>query len=110
MPLFINARTDLFLKAAKDVDHASLMAEALARASAYQQAGADGFFVPGLTAPDLVRQICENVALPVNVMMRGALGSPKEAATLGVSRVSYGPAPYVTAMKDIATHAAQIEA
>lgn len=94
IPAFINARTDVFLKAAPDMDHASLMEEAIARAAAYAEAGADGVFVPGLTNKTLIRTICESVALPVNVMAadphdRGDL------ASLGVSRISFGPHPYI---------------
>lgn len=59
IPAFINARTDVFFKATSDVDHAHLLNDALARASAYAEAGADGFFVPGLTNKRLIRTICE---------------------------------------------------
>lgn len=49
IPAFINARTDVFLKAESDMEPASLLNDALARAAAYAEAGADGFFVPELT-------------------------------------------------------------
>ena len=93
IPAFLNARTDVFLKAGAGVDPASLIEEALARAVAYRDAGADGFFVPGLTHKALIRRICEAVALPVNVMASGpeACG---ELAALGVARISFGPNPY----------------
>ncbi|WP_128255579.1 isocitrate lyase/PEP mutase family protein [Falsirhodobacter deserti] len=94
IPAFINARTDVFLKAAPDVDHASLVDDAFARAAAYAQAGADGFFVPGLTDKALIRTICETVALPVNVMAADPQGIG-DLANLGVSRISFGPNPYI---------------
>jgi 2-methylisocitrate lyase-like PEP mutase family enzyme len=94
VPAFINARTDVFLKAPPDVDHASLMADALARAAAYAEAGADGFFVPGLTDKRLIRTICETVALPVNVMVADPQDDG-DLASLGVSRISFGPHPYL---------------
>ena len=94
IPAFINARTDVFLKAAPDVDHASLVDDAVARAAAYAKAGADGFFVPGLTDKKLVRTICEKVALPVNVMAADPQGNA-DLASLGVSRISFGPNPYI---------------
>ncbi len=102
IPLFINARTDLFLKASRDTDHATLIDDALARAAAYASAGADGFFVPGLTDPDLVQQVTDQVSLPVNVMMLGSMKSPGDAAASGASRVSFGPYPYRYAMEDLA--------
>lgn len=45
--LFINARTDVFLQAPAN-EQAGLLDEALTRARAYADAGANGFFVPGL--------------------------------------------------------------
>jgi 2-methylisocitrate lyase-like PEP mutase family enzyme len=101
IPLFINARTDLFLKAGAS-DHTGLLDEALTRGAAYAEAGADGFFVPALTDHALIKSVCETSSIPVNVMMRGALTSLEAAAELGVSRASYGPGPYASAMSDLA--------
>lgn len=95
VPVFLNARTDLFLKATLDVDHESLLDEAVTRAAAYAGAGADGFFVPGLTDKELIRRLCKKVMLPVNVM----IADPKtirDLAACGVSRISFGPNPYVS--------------
>lgn len=94
VPAFINARTDVFLKAAPDAVHAGLVDDALARAAAYVKAGADGFFVPGLTDKTLIRTICETVALPVNVMASDPAAIP-DLTSLGVSRISFGPHPYI---------------
>ncbi|MCG7492708.1 isocitrate lyase/phosphoenolpyruvate mutase family protein [Thalassobius sp. Cn5-15] len=102
VPLFINARTDLFLNAKPD-NHPDLLAEALERETAYAAAGADGFFVPGLTDEGLITQITQTARLPVNVMMRGALKTVAEAAKTGAARASYGPAPYVRFLSDLKT-------
>ncbi|MBW4709389.1 isocitrate lyase/phosphoenolpyruvate mutase family protein [Roseobacter sp. YSTF-M11] len=101
VPLFINARTDLFLASDSD-KHGMLVADALTRAQAYADAGADGFFIPGLTQLPLIADIVESVALPVNVMMRGALETVASVAEVGVSRASFGPGPYVQSMSDLA--------
>ena len=93
IPAFINARTDVFLKAVPDADHASLMEDTLARAAAYADAGADGFFAPGLTDRTLIRSLCHSAALPVNVMAVDPQGN-SDLASLGVSRISFGPNPY----------------
>ncbi|MBP1858107.1 isocitrate lyase/PEP mutase family protein [Rhizobium herbae] len=93
IPFFINARTDLFLKVSDPVRHAPLVDEAIERAAAYAEAGASGFFVPGLSNPDLIGGVCEAVVLPVNIMMRQGM-DVKTLAGLGVGRVSYGPGPY----------------
>lgn len=101
VPLFINARTDLFLKAGPEGDHGALMDEALARADAYARAGADGFFVPLLTDPALVRRVCQGSPLPVNVMLRPPLDDVAQAGKLGVARASLGPVPYFSALEDM---------
>jgi len=76
VPAFINGRTDVFLKADQGTAHADLMEEALVRERAYASAGADGFFVPGLTNDTLIRQVCDAATLPVNIMTTSTPGDP----------------------------------
>lgn len=95
VPAFINARTDVFLKAAQEAAHADLVNEALARGKAYASVGADGFFVPGLNDKSLIKHVCEAVSLPVNVMTAGNAREVSELANLGVARISLGPSPYI---------------
>lgn len=102
VPLFINARTDLFLKEANADWHAGLMPQAFERLEAYTAAGASGFFVPGLQDSDLIARICEASEVPVNVMSVPGGLSVAELADLGVSRISHGPAPFRQAMHDLA--------
>jgi 2-methylisocitrate lyase-like PEP mutase family enzyme len=94
--LFINARTDLFLGQGREP--ALSVGEALERAKAYAAAEASGFFIPGLQEDALIGQICEGVALPVNVMVMDGVPPVGRLAELGVSRLSYGPIPYIRAM------------
>lgn len=98
--LFINARTDLFLGADPST-HEMLVAEAIDREAAYAEVGADGFFIPGLIDLALIKRIVDTVNLPVNIMMMGDLSSINEVAGVGVSRASYGPGPYFSAMFDL---------
>ncbi|MBA4492196.1 isocitrate lyase/phosphoenolpyruvate mutase family protein [Paracoccus sp. S1E-3] len=95
--LFINARTDLFLQNPAGT-HSELIEEALERASTYAEAGADGFFVPGLVDPDLIAAVCRRSPLPVNIMKSPAAPSIGHLARLGVARVSFGPFPWREAM------------
>jgi 2-methylisocitrate lyase-like PEP mutase family enzyme len=95
--LFINARTDVFFEHGDDP--AQAVGEALDRAKAYTAAGASGYFVPGLVDDALIGQICKGVSLPVNVMVMEGLPSNARLAELGVARISYGPIPYIRAMK-----------
>lgn len=91
--VFINARTDLFLKA-KPEDHADLLEQALNRAKAYAEAGADGFFAPALTDEALIKQLCADCPLPVNILALPQAPSASVLAGLGVARISHGPVPY----------------
>ena len=100
VPLFINARTDLFLGADQST-HRARVSEAIDREAAYAKAGADGFFIPGLTDLSLIERIVDAVNLPVNVMMMGDLSSINEVAGVGVSRASFGPGSYFSAMSDL---------
>jgi 2-methylisocitrate lyase-like PEP mutase family enzyme len=100
VPLVINARTDVFLGADPST-HKALITNAIDRAAAYAGAGADVFFIPGLTDLALIKQIVDAVSLPVNVMMLGGLTSIGDVAAIGVARASYGPGPYVNAMSDL---------
>jgi len=100
-PLFVNARTDLFLQSEAS-QHESFLGEALERAAAYAEAGANGFFVPGLTRYDLIGEICQASTLPVNVLMMGDMTSVEDIASVGISRASFGSGPYLNTMAHLA--------
>lgn len=102
---FINARTDVFMQAGRDADPGPLMDEVLRRGAAYAEAGADGFFVPKLTDKALLPQVCERIALPVNVMTSGDVQEVRALARLGVARISFGPTPYLKAMAGLEAEA-----
>ncbi|WP_342553434.1 isocitrate lyase/phosphoenolpyruvate mutase family protein [Paenibacillus sp. FSL R7-0652] len=101
IPLFINARTDLFLQHAPDQHNEALINEAVLRAKAYAEAGASGLFVPGLQDHHWIQEVCSRSPLPVNVMVTSSEPSPKHLAALGASRVSYGPYPYLQVMEHL---------
>ena len=91
---FINARTDFFLQA-KPAEHDGALAEAaIERAKAYADAGASGFFIPGLTDLALVERIVKATALPVNAMTWPGAPSRQQWADAGIARISYGPGPF----------------
>ena len=91
---FLNARTDIFLKNARDSHDAAMLDLALERAEAFVSAGADGFFAPGLADPDLIQRLCSSVSIPVNIIALLGTPSTEVLKTLGVARVSCGPIPY----------------
>ena len=94
IPLFINARTDVFLKTYPAKHDEGQLDEALRRAAAYAEAGASGLFAPGLRQPELIEKLCERSPLPVNILMLPDTPSTQTLAQLGVARISYGAAPY----------------
>jgi len=91
--IFLNARTDLFLKA-KPAEHADLLDQALERATAYGGAGANGFFAPGLTDALLIKQLCAQCPLAINILALPHAPNATVLADLGVARISHGPVPY----------------
>ena len=93
VPLFINARTDVFLMS-DVVEHSSVVDEAIARGKAYAAAGGSGLFVPGIRDESLIRRVCAEVPMPVNVMFLPELPPRDRLASAGVARLSYGPRPY----------------
>lgn len=107
VPAFINARTDIFLQAKPEAHDRAAVDHALERARAYADAGASGFFVPGLADERLLARVCEASPLPVNAMMFPGMPSAKRLGELGVARISHGPGPYRQAMKAL-TEAARV--
>jgi 2-methylisocitrate lyase-like PEP mutase family enzyme len=97
---FVNARIDVFLQNDPAAHRASL-GEAIERMEAYAEAGADGLFLPGLVAPDLITQVCAATFLPVNLMVVAGTPGLSVLKRAGVSRLSYGPGPFVMAMAAI---------
>ncbi|MBW9209667.1 isocitrate lyase/phosphoenolpyruvate mutase family protein [Mumia sp. zg.B21] len=88
VPMFINARTDVFLAAVGSPDEQ--LAEALARADRYIEAGADGIFVPGASTAECIGALTAALPVPVNVMVGPGALSIDDLGRLGVARVSLG--------------------
>lgn len=111
-PLFINARTDIFLKKDATNHNDLLLDEAISRAVAYAKSGASGFFVPGLKDAKYIEKLCELSPIPVNIMLLPDMPSLKQLARLGVSRISYGPGPYcqmIDALKEAGNKALLVQ-
>jgi len=89
--LFVNARTDVFLKRLAPPDRA--VEATIERARRYRAAGCDGIFVPGLAEPEAIRALVAGVApLPLNVMAYPGLPAASGLRELGVRRLSAGAA------------------
>jgi 2-methylisocitrate lyase-like PEP mutase family enzyme len=86
--LFVNARTDVYLRTL--VKPERRVEEALARAERYRGAGASGIFVPGIKTPEDIRAFTSAARLPLHVMATRGLPRAAELEALGVRRVSSG--------------------
>jgi 2-methylisocitrate lyase-like PEP mutase family enzyme len=89
---FINARTDLFLKAQSHDD--ALVNQVIERGKAFADAGASGFFVPRLADPRQIERVVREVPLPLNVISFPGAPPKGEWAAAGVARISHGPFPH----------------
>lgn len=104
---FINARTDIFLKAKADTHDAAKVDAALERAKAYADAGASGFFIPGLADLALLERLCSASPLPVNFMAWPGTPPTADIAATGIARISHGPFPWRIAMAALKEAAAR---
>ena len=89
--LFINARTDVYLRGIASGDAA--IEEVIHRASRYRATGCDGLFVPGLSDGDAMAAIAEAIKpMPLNIMALPSLPSMDALQKHGVRRLSAGSA------------------
>lgn len=89
--LFINARTDVYLRAFSSGDAA--IEEVVRRAERYRAAGCDGLFVPALADGRAIEAVAAAIdPLPLNVMLVPGLPSITTLRAQGVRRLSAGSA------------------
>jgi 2-methylisocitrate lyase-like PEP mutase family enzyme len=68
------------------------LADTIARLQAYQEAGADVLYAPGLSDLDDIRRVVSEVDRPVNVLARPGAPNVAELGSVGVKRISVGGA------------------
>ncbi len=90
LPIVINARTDALWKGPGTPEER--FREAVRRCAAFREAGADCVYPMRLTEAPSIERFVSAVPGPVNVMVRAGLPSLAELETLGVRRISFGPA------------------
>lgn len=98
--LFINARCDLMFDGADLETQKDRIDDLIERSKAYADAGADGFFVPGIADPSIIQTVCDRCPMPVNIM-RMTNAPIAEFSALGVARISHGPRPYLKLMQSL---------
>ena len=100
--LVLTARAENYLHGRPD------LADTIARLQAYQAAGADVLYAPGLTSLADIRQVVSAVDRPVNVLAMPGVPPVSELAAAGVSRVSVGGALAFAALSSIADAAIEL--
>lgn len=103
-PLYINARTDVYLKGLAKNAQGENGVEAIAlcaeRLQSYRAAGADGAFVPGMCiasdASKLLALLGSGPDMPLNLMAAPTLASIADLAAAGVRRISMGGSLFQT--------------
>jgi 2-methylisocitrate lyase-like PEP mutase family enzyme len=104
VPLFINARTDVYLKA-NDLSDEEKLSETIRRGKAYKDSGADCFYPISLKKKEEIEIIIKEVGLPVNILLLPGIPDFETLKIIGVARLSLGPGflkTSVNAMKNIA--------
>jgi 2-methylisocitrate lyase-like PEP mutase family enzyme len=84
-PFVLTARAENFVRGKPELD------DTIARLQAFERAGADVLYAPGLRTMEEVRAVCAAVSKPVNVLARPEL-SLAGLAEAGAQRISVGGA------------------
>jgi 2-methylisocitrate lyase-like PEP mutase family enzyme len=85
-PLVLTARAENYLHGRPD------LADTIRRLQAYQEAGADVLYAPGLTSLADIRAVVSSVDRPVNVLAFPGTPAVPQLAAAGVRRISVGSA------------------
>jgi 2-methylisocitrate lyase-like PEP mutase family enzyme len=104
-PFTLTARSENYLRGNPDLD------DTIRRLQAFEQAGADVLFAPGLPDLESVREVCAAVTKPVNFMagIAGRSFTVAELAAAGVRRISLATSLYRAAMTGLVTAAREVQ-
>ena len=100
--LVLTARAENHLHGRADLD------DTIERLHAYEHAGADVLYAPGLTDLQDIRRVVESVGLPVNVLARPGAPPVSELAAAGVKRISVGGAFAFAALGEVVVAAREL--
>jgi len=101
-PLVLTARAENYLHGRPD------LADTIRRLQAYQEAGADVLYAPGLTSLDDIRAVVSSVDQPVNVLALAGAPAVPQLAAAGVRRISVGSAFSNTALGAVVSAAREL--
>lgn len=95
--LFINARTDTYWL--QTGDPATRLHETLKRLKAFEKAGADCVFIPGLHDREVIQELRKEITCPINLLASPDMPTLKELTDIGIDRVSCGSGPFRATVK-----------
>ncbi len=103
-PFTLTARSENFIRARPDLD------DTIARLKAFEKAGADVLFAPGLPDVETVARVCAELTKPVNFMVgiRGRSFSVAQLSAAGVRRISFATSLYRVAMTGLVQAANEV--
>jgi 2-methylisocitrate lyase-like PEP mutase family enzyme len=104
-PFLLVGRAENYLHGRPDLD------DTIRRLQAYEKAGADALYAPGISRAEDIRTICSSVSKPVNVLMatKDMRYTVAELAALGVKRISLGSALSRAALGGLVRAAKEIQ-
>ena len=97
--LFINARTDVYIRGNDFATPESKFEETLKRCAAYKAAGADCLFPIAMKEADDIKKTVEFLKMPVNISLISGAPKLNNLSEMGVARVSLGPSLLKIAIK-----------
>jgi 2-methylisocitrate lyase-like PEP mutase family enzyme len=102
-PFVLTARAENHIRGNPD------LADTIARLQAFQEAGADVLYAPGVSTVDDITTLVKSVDLPVNVLALPGAPTIAELSAAGVARVSVGSAFAYVALGALATAARELK-
>ena len=106
VPLFINARTDVYTKGKEFITARSRIEETIKRGLAYKDAGADCFFPLAMQDYNEIKKCVGLLQMPINIIIIHGVPGLNVLEEIGIARVSLGPSFLkiaIKAMKSLAT-------
>jgi 2-methylisocitrate lyase-like PEP mutase family enzyme len=100
--LVLTARAENHVHGRADLD------DTIARLRAYEEAGADVLFAPGLSSAQVIARVRESVSRPINVLARPGTPTISQLGDLGVNRVSVGGSFAFAALDELRAAAVEL--
>ncbi|MBI3139384.1 MAG: isocitrate lyase/phosphoenolpyruvate mutase family protein [Sphingobacteriales bacterium] len=109
VPIFINARTDVFLHGETFSTPQQKLDETVARGLAYKKAGADCLFPIAMKQQEDIQKLISSVQMPVNILAIPGVPALYTLNEIGVARVSLGSSFLKIAIRAMKTLALELK-